>query len=54
MPWKIFFLFEYDTKKEALIAEIKIKKYDMLGLKKKSKTSIKYFRRVFFLSSKQT
>ena len=28
MPWKMISLFEYDTKKEALIAERKIKKYD--------------------------
>ena len=32
MPWKIISLLEYDTKKEALIAERKIKKYDTLRL----------------------
>ena len=36
MPWKMVFLIEYDTKKEALFEEKKINKYDILWLKKNS------------------
>ncbi len=32
IPWQIVGLFQYETKKEALIAEKKLKKYDRLRL----------------------